>query len=773
MIKKLYKAINIFLITALLFGRGFFVLPAIAEDPTPTSAESSSVASTPTSAPTNEEILAAKMAALDANLAQLQKKLDAIATPAPTNTSVNTTAAPTNTSPSPTGVSGASGSGSAISDASPTASAENNYPSPTGENVNDPANVGTGPLSTNNATETLNQKMETLNKNLAEVQNKVDAINSTGFNYANFNSLEGQVSTGDSLSSLNLLNKLNSNMSGLGNFSVYNVYDTYIGDILFQLAGDNVTGSFDSASGTVSKNAVTGPESTNNAVAENNFKVKEANGNDAAITNDINLSAVTGNNTASFNTGSGNVTSGDATAVGNIINLANTNLNVAKWLFGVVNIWGTMLGNIILPKDTAGTNTTTPVVYTGNTDTGPFSTNNASYTSNTTASFENVNDAVITSSFDTSANTGNNTASVNTGGGYVSTGNSDVAISNSTIANTNTIDEDGTVWMIIVNEAGKWVGHIIGEPWGATSASNSLPVSQTNSGAGSATFTTANDATGAMSENNSSYSQNNESEYINENTAEINNNITANADSGNNETKYNTGAGIIETGDAKVGLNLVNMANTNVTAKKFVAVLVNVMGEFWGNIIPPQQEATPILPSLPPEVNTVTPAPTFPIAQLPSLDEGIGIGGTDILPTIAPIPTIGVTYQEVTETVYIYDNYNSAQTQAPQQYVQAVNQVNNIKKKITYQRTQMAGQIPIQNTPVNQTKIYTRSIFLSPAFAKAVESTFPGMLFGGVSLHVDQSWLSVIPLAFLIFILRRRKKYNLSGTVYRFMDLIL
>jgi len=800
--KRVYKLISILLIVSLLFGRGFPVLPAAAQDATPTEGAGtgssnnnspqptpiqSSSNSTPTVTPSEEEILAAKMAKLNADLLDVQKRLDSIA--AATNTTAYTVISPTAVPASPT-----TSAGSALGSVSPTTGVvspticpESNNPATSNTSVNDPANVGTGPLSTNDSVEQYNKKMETLNKNLAEVQNKVDAINSTGFNSANFNSLNGQVFTGDALSSLNLLNKLNSNMTGLGSFSVFNVYDAYAGDIVFKLAGDSVTEAFDSASGTVTKNAVTGPGSGNNAVAENNFKVKEANGNDAKIQNDIDLEAVSGSNTASFNTGDGAIQTGNATAIGNVVNMANTNLNVVQWLIGVVNIWGKMIGNIILPQDSGNTasNASPPTVMTGNSATGPGSTNNASYTTNETASFTNVNDTVIQSVVNASANTGNNTASVNTGGGSVITGNSDVAVSDTTVANVNTNSEDDTVWMIIVNQAGKWVGQIVGTPWGATSASNSLPLSQTSAGAGQNTFTTqtTNSNTGPMSDNNASYSETSDTEVTNDNQAAISNNIIANADSGNNEASYNTGAGTIDTGDAKVGLNLVNMANTNVTAKKFIVVLVNIMDELLGNIIPPQQQVPPATyPSFYPNpTGNPLPTSTPSISPTPSITSSSNIGGAGEFVQPTPTPTVA-DQQKNTDYAYYYYYYpqqqsNTAEqyvypTYYPQEYYQAVNQVAKARTKVTTLQNQFLQGAPIQQAK-EQVRLYKRGVFLSPAFAKATETSFTGILLGGASWRVTQSWLSIIPLAILIIFLRRRRKINFGKYLDALLEIIL
>src|SRR3989338_8817592 len=159
--------------------------------------------------------------------------------------------------------------------------------------------------------EIIDKKLEIMNQNLAKMQNKIDAMTSTGFNYANLNTLDGQVFSGNTQAALNLLNKLNSNISGIGGFSVMNIYDNYLGDIVLNFTDGNPANAFSQASQTVSENSLTGPLSTNIADSQSSFTIKEATGNDAKIENDINLSAITGNNTASMNTGNGEIESGD------------------------------------------------------------------------------------------------------------------------------------------------------------------------------------------------------------------------------------------------------------------------------------------------------------------------------------------------------------------------------------------------------------------------------------------------------------------------------
>lgn len=774
MYKRLKKHISIFLIIALLLGRVSFVVPVIhANDLSPTSSPA------PTSAPAPSSDPAPTRPPRDP-----QPTRDAVPTSSPVPTSApQPTSSPGQNIPSLTDSSASTAEESQTdssqqrggSDEQSTDSAEKDtssnkdYSSSGDSSVNDPANVSTGPFSQNSASETLEQKMEILNKNLAELDNKIEAISSTGFNHADLNTLGGQVFTSDSVSTLNLLNKLNSNIEGVGGFSVFNIYDTYIGDIAFQLANPSMAESFEEASETVSKNSLTGPDSLNKANASNTFTVKETNGNDAEIVNDIVLQSSTGSNSASFNTGDGSIKTGDALALGNIINLANTNLNVSQWLFGVVNIWGALLGDIILPQDKGDDGGVHPseTVLVENNNTGPMSSNNVSYESTDIAEFENVNSAEVTSNLDVSANTGNNSASVNTGGGSVTTGIADAVVSNSTVANSNTISEEGTVWMVIVNQAGRWIGHILGSPWGTTTASNNLPVTTESAGVGSHSFSTTvqNTATGPLSSNEASFSHTENTSQSSENSASIVNNIKASADSGNNEAFYNTGAGQIETGNAEVGLNLLSMANTNVMAKKFIAILVNILGTgtFLGNIIPPDQQVKKIA-SIPSPTDSLddpanssanTPTPTPTIYQ-PS-NYGANTGGPQTPSWVTPTPIPDSHLQILADDSYFNYYYDEEQFY-PEEYYQAVAQVQDAKKRVVLSKKQFSQGVPTKQYIDNQAHKLTRGIFLSPAFAKATETSFAGILLGGASsLKINQSWLFVVPLAVLIVFLRRRK----------------
>lgn len=771
--KYLTKLVSILLIFNLLFVGGFSAVgqvfgqstPAPTSAPAPTTPAKPPSDPKPTSAP-QSSTLAPTSAPAPTSPASPTSAPKPTTDPQASVSSISPTSEPTpseNDSISPTGT---ESQGDSTTDEGTDGQNGSDGTSTTEDasgSVNDPANTGTGPGSTNNATETLDQKLETLNQNLAVLQNTIDEISVSGFNYADLNTLQGQVFTGDSVASLNLLNKLNSNMTGLGGFYVFNIFNTYFGDIIFKMADGNLSPSFNSASTTVAKNSITGPLSTNNALSDSSFTVKEANGNDAKLENDINLAAITGGNSASFNTGGGSIKTGDATALGNIVNLANTNLNVSQWLFGVVNIFGTLAGNIVLPEDSENTSTdSSPAVLAENSSTGPGSTNDVTYNNESLDSFAVNNSAEITSNLDVSANSGNNSASVNTGGGSVTTGLADTSITNTTVANSNTIKEEGTVWMVIVNEMGKWVGHIIGDPWGTNTASNSLPVTQTT--------LAENSATGPFSTNNATYNSTADTSVTSNNTASISNNITANSDTGNNKTEFNTGAGEIETGNAKTGLNLVNMVNTNVIAKKFVAVLVNVLGTFLGDIVPPEQQSQQ-LASNSQAANSSAASSTTNAYQMPTFNSSnANIGG---LPSDNTSSSQENSQTNLASSTTNEDNYADNNAYYLQEYEEAVYKVWGSQKKMVAQSKILSKGPETKYIVLSQANKLKRGIFISPAFAKATETSFAGMLLGGATFKVNETWLSVIPLAFLIILLRRRRKIDFAKYLNALLEIIL
>ncbi len=78
---------------------------------------------------------------------------------------------------------------------------------------------------------------------------------------------------------------------------------------------------------------------------------------------------------------------------------------------------------------------------------------------------------------------------------------------------------------------------------------------------------------------------------INNNQAEVNNNINVNASSGNNVIQTKSATSIIDTGDVKIAVNLINIINTNIIGSNWLIANINIFGDFIGDLILPSHES--------------------------------------------------------------------------------------------------------------------------------------------------------------------------------------
>lgn len=76
----------------------------------------------------------------------------------------------------------------------------------------------------------------------------------------------------------------------------------------------------------------------------------------------------------------------------------------------------------------------------------------------------------------------------------------------------------------------------------------------------------------------------------NENEANLENDINVTAISGQNQADENGGRAIMDTGDAKALANVTNVVNTNFYGSKFLFTIINIVGNFSGNLILPRQD---------------------------------------------------------------------------------------------------------------------------------------------------------------------------------------
>lgn len=170
-----------------------------------------------------------------------------------------------------------------------------------------------------------------------------------------------------------------------------------------------------SASNNSGVNDITGPYSDNRIDISNNRNVDVWNSNTATVNNSVNVTANTGDNNADYNTGPASVMTGNAglrASVGTHVNDSATGISAGAGGTG---------GN-------SGANNTT----------GPFSTDYVTINNTSDVTVNNVNDLIVGNFVDALANSGRNSASYNTLGGAIGTGNAGANVGVNTEGNINT-----------------------------------------------------------------------------------------------------------------------------------------------------------------------------------------------------------------------------------------------------------------------------------------------------------------------------------------------
>ena len=406
------------------------------------------------------------------------------------------------------------------------------------------SNTDNGTGSNNETSINNNTNTSTVQENKAEVVSEVNSATVTGGNSASQNVGNSFIETGDANVTATAITGVNSNLANV-TVSEFNIADVQTGDLIL-----------DFSAGADSENSIDVNSQIDNTTFQNN---------DADVGNYINLTADSGNNTASLNTGGDSVIkTGDANVSASSLTFANNNI-AGQVLYGVINIFGTLIGDIILPA----------ITNTGN---GSGSVNDINLSQTTDSDTNQFNNAEINNALITTTQTGGNQTSLNTGGdSVIKTGQSNASANVLNVANSNI--EGGNWWLVIVNEAGKWVGKILGMPDGAAMA-----------GSEGTLFTV--DDQGQITANNINTNLNSNTTVDQSNTAVVNNVLDLSALSGNNKASKNTGGdSFIQTGDANIVANMVNFVNNNISGGgKLVVTVVNVFGSWLGDFISPGQK---------------------------------------------------------------------------------------------------------------------------------------------------------------------------------------
>ncbi len=415
--------------------------------------------------------------------------------------------------------------------------------------------------------------------NLVNVINTLQSAARSGNVAVAGNTSVGDSATGAAVVLANLINLLASAWSwsnGNLTFFMQNFFGNLTGDI--RLQPNASTGGGGALGGGSAGISNTGNSSNNQANVDTNNTLNVNAQNTGNITNNVDLDAQSGNATAQGNTSAGNVTTGNAYAEANIINLINSFINSGSSFFGILNIFGSLNGDILFPDGflngllTSSNSDPNGGTATNNT-TGPNSTNQAGVTNNNQTTVNNTSDYGLANNIQTTANSGNATSGSNTQSGSTSTGNATTSNGLFNLVNS-TIFGDNAV-LVIVNVMGHWVGKIMNLAGGTTEAA----LLTGNAG------TASNGATGPNSTNQASVSNSNQTTINQTNNGTITNNVNVHAGSGDATATDNSRVGNVSTGNAQAASNTANIVNSVLNIKHWFGVLViNVFGDWFGSV---------------------------------------------------------------------------------------------------------------------------------------------------------------------------------------------
>ncbi len=462
--------------------------------------------------------------------------------------------------------------------------AENSGPSAV---IND--NNGSGSTNTGNSTSTTVDN--TTQDNGATVSNTTNGSAVAGSNTTSYNVGNTTQSSSDANVSGTAITSVNTNLDGVM-VSEFNIVDNHTGDIILSeeaLQANCVSGCGGNTASASNTNNGAGSTNTANNTSSNTDNTTQ--NNTAGVGNTMNLSADSGSSEASFNhAGDTTLDTGNANVSANSLTFANNNLSGGEVVYAVINIYGDLEGDIILPEFSSaeGSNSSSE---TSNTNNGADSTNTANSTTNNTDNTTQNNDATINNELVFDANTGENSASYNHGGDTdVSTGQSSVQSNTLNIANSNITG--GNYWLVLINVAGKWFGKIMGGPEGSQFAgSEGVMFEIGEEDELNVSIGAQNDNNAADSTNTANSTTDNTDNTTQNNDATINNRLDLSANTGRNDASFNSGGDTtIKTGDARIIANLVNFVNNNISGTgRLVVVVINVFDRWLGNFYGPGQ----------------------------------------------------------------------------------------------------------------------------------------------------------------------------------------
>lgn len=435
------------------------------------------------------------------------------------------------------------------------------------------SNEGTGADSTNASSVTVSGTSGTSVANASDTSNAGFGTANTGQNSASENTGSSGVTTGSSGVGVQQVTADNLNTAGSYGDIGYGVSaGSQSGDLVLDFNPQS-GGDFDESFRAT--NTVTGSGSDNTAEVTSHRETLLEIQNDGTVVNTLDAAAITGQNDVSQNTGNASVSTGNANVAATLLNFLNVNVvDGALWL-DVVDIFGDLNGNIVIPEEAIAyleRRQRELLVEVSNAETGADSTNMADVDVAQTELTEITNTAGVENNVNIDAITGQNSATRNTGGSTIATGDVLATTNTVTLANMNVVD--GNLGLIIVNALNRWLGFLLGSDgiWTPIDHDYSTVVAAENSSTG-ANSTNAADIDVASSETTQVT-----------NDASITNTLDLAAITGQNTVNQNTGNASVRTGDARVNATVVNVVNTNVVRGGFFTAVVNVFGNWFGDL---------------------------------------------------------------------------------------------------------------------------------------------------------------------------------------------
>lgn len=440
-------------------------------------------------------------------------------------------------------------------------------------------NSNTGAGSTNAVESEVSLGNTTGISNTVNDSSQVDASANTGNNTNSRNTNSGPTATGNAGIGVTQVKQDNTaSVNGGVDFASHGYNGDHVGDlsIEFENAVDLLTSSGLSRS-VQAINDTTGEGSSNDILLSTRFEDVTEVQNDGEITNSLTLEANTGENESNMNTGNGSITTGDANIAATLVNLLNTTVINGNILVVVQDIFGDLIGNILLPdfSQLASVLASGSVQITADNDgTGNDSTNNIDIDVTDEEITSIQNDAEISTHVTAEAITGQNETLKNTGGGQIDTG--DASVSASSISVANTTIEGGSWGLIVVNALNRWIGFLVGDAGYVRQLSSDETIREIEA---------RNSGTGADSDNNIDITDETRRTTTVTNDAVITNDVNASAVTGRNTASKNTGGGRIHTGKANIATTALNIANTTVKDAFLGVAIVNIFGDWIGNLL--------------------------------------------------------------------------------------------------------------------------------------------------------------------------------------------